>query len=1080
MSAALNARADTSAQSAGTVPDLSLSSLTSAFSTPGRALRVPSASSHTTATSSAPISTPSPPNVPSLSRRRGDEATPALKRLGLSSYEEEGEEAEADVLDTPGREKKWEDPATTPAAGRMKRTRSAGSKGGVNLTLRDQEKASGRIARCCPDCASGLGTSGLQDQASSAMQLMVDIGQHIDSLKKENFNIKLKVHFLEERLAQLAPDQIEAALKQNINLKIEVQQRGMELKKLRKLVLEQQRELERLQRGNGSQSRARELEEKLEEREREIRELRRRRAVGPNDGVLRELEARNAELEEELENVRGLLEENTEEMERLRDLVERRGDDSAEEDRSDRWRRRIEEVEDENEDLRTRIDELEELVTHGNDEKEDLADMVEALKLDIENLQRRREAESVERSQSRVQILEEREEREAVEEDLNAFRDKLAAAHIELQQKEDDLDMKDREIEEVVAEHKRIVETLDDEWRGEMDELRGQVEELKDVLEQKDGENRDLRMSLAEVENGMAELQDQTEIAVGHLQQESEEKDAEIEAANREIEKLGHQVYMLEEENERMKDASDRLREDEAVERERLEALASALKEKVAGLKAQLEEMHDLIDARDHDIATYRARSEELAQHVENLVQEVQRERAAREHLEADIARAEKEHDAALRAEQRALEAKESALQSALNDLARTQSILTQRENDLAQVQSALETLEAESKKLGETHTTARFSLQLEVDRLKRDLERLEDELSRARNELGDREGKGRERDGVIDKLHAENRELASQLAAQTQARLNVSQKLENTIESLKAAESEVVQFKTKIAELEQRLAKDQRSLLSAEAQYRDQLTERNTLLLTIYQYMDKILGVDKTPKKNGQAETKPFTNFGVFHDNLISRLKQLSEIQGLFDKRVKDAESKYAEKLSDMRKQLDFRWKQIDKFETSLKTVAEAKTSWRKKLSAREGEVEALKTTVSELQAQLVSIRKPGQGDSMEVRALAARANNAERRITNLQNQLLLSEERLTTMNQKTVTADSKWEVRVKEYETRLKKAEEAVKRERQGAKERVYELETQLKTLQRQLELENKRNQRLQEITESNGLNNRSPRPS
>ena len=110
---------------------------------------------------------------------------------------------------------------------------------------------------------------------------------------------------------------------------------------------------------------------------------------------------------------------------------------------------------------------------------------------------------------------------------------------------------------------------------------------------------------------------------------------------------------------------------------------------------------------------------------------------------------------------------------------------------------------------------------------------------------------------------------------------------------------------------------------------------------------------------------------------------------------------------------------------------------------------MEALKTTVSELQAQLVSIRKPGQGDSMEVRALAARANNAERRITNLQNQLLLSEEKLTTVNQKTVAADSKWEVRVKEYEARLKKAEEAVKRERQGAKERVFELETQLKSV-------------------------------
>jgi hypothetical protein len=47
---------------------------------------------------------------------------------------------------------------------------------------------------------------------------------------------------------------------------------------------------------------------------------------------------------------------------------------------------------------------------------------------------------------------------------------------------------------------------------------------------------------------------------------------------------------------------------------------------------------------------------------------------------------------------------------------------------------------------------------------------------------------------------------------------------------------------------VEQKLNKDQRSILPTENQYRDQLTERNTLLLTIYQYMDKILAADKSP----------------------------------------------------------------------------------------------------------------------------------------------------------------------------------------------------------------------------------------
>ena len=303
--------------------------------------------------------------------------------------------------------------------------------------------------------------------------------QHIDALKKENFNIKLKVHFLEERLAQLAPDQIDAALKQNINLKIEVQQRGMELKKLKKLVLELQRALDDLQRSGGAQSRARELEEQLQEREREVRELRRRRAVGPDDGALRELEARNAELEEELENVRTLLEENTEELERLRELAESRGDHSSQGD--GRMRRHIEELEGENEDLRARIDELEELATQRTDERDDVLDELETVKLELEDMQRRREAETLERSESRAQILEEREEREAVEEDLNAVRDKLAAAQIELQQKEDEIDMKNREIEEMVVEHRRIVDSVEDEWRGEVEEAKGQMEELRDV-----------------------------------------------------------------------------------------------------------------------------------------------------------------------------------------------------------------------------------------------------------------------------------------------------------------------------------------------------------------------------------------------------------------------------------------------------------------------------------------------------------------------------------------------------------------------------------------------------------------------
>ncbi|TDL18934.1 hypothetical protein BD410DRAFT_792731 [Rickenella mellea] len=1063
MSAALNLNTvnDASSQSLGRLEDLSLGSLPSMTLAPSKQ-RVASTSSGTTAPSSAPISTPSPPGM-SYTRRKSshnnanDLATPVGKRIAFSSFQinddgvVDGEDGE-DVLDTPGRERRF-DALETPAASRPsgKRTKSSGGKGSSNLTLRDQEK-------------------------------------HIDALKKENFNIKLKVHFLEERLAQLAPDQIDAALRQNINLKIEVQQRGLEMKRYKKLVLELERELERLQK---ARSRERELEEKLEERERELRELRRRGGAGPGmdreeETELMEVQLRNQELEErqgqlveELDDAKELLEENMDEIERLKEIIQRRPDGSGDESRSDaegggsgridRMKRKIAELEEANEDLRTRLEDQLEVVAQREDEKEELADALEGVQLELEDLHRKREAESLERSQSRAEILEEREEREAVEEDLNALRDRLAATAIELQQKEDEIEMKSREIDELIGEHDRIVEVVEQEWRGEVDEARNQVEELRDAIAERDAESKELRFTISELESNTNELHIKFEAALAHLEQESEDKDAEIENANREIERLSSRVYDLEEEIDRLREDGARLREDEAAERERLETLSAALKDKLATVKDELQQMTEMYDDAMQNIHAHRARQEELARHVEDLVAECRKERDAREKAEADLDGAESRYETDLRHERRTLEAKESALQSALSDLARAQALLTQRERDLADVQDAIRALESESKKAGESHTTDRFSLQLEVDRLRRDIERVEADLTRARRDAEDQEAKVRDKEGALDRLHSENRDLSTQLAAQTQARLNVSDKLDSAQTSLRNAESELASYRSRVEDLENRLSKDQRSLLSAESKYRDQLTERNTLLLTIYQYTDKILGVDKTSKN---AETKPFSNFGIFHDSLISRLKSLSQIQLTFDKKCKEAESRYTERILDLRKQLDSRWKQIDKFESSVKAMTETKLGWKRKFSSKEGELEALKTTNAELCAQLSNLKRPAQNESLEVKALQARAANAERRLTNAQNQLLATEEKMASMNQKTTAADNKWEARVKEYETRLKAAEERVKRERQGAKERVAELENTVKSLHRQIDLAKKRNEQLTDVVENNKI--------
>lgn len=260
-------------------------------------------------------------------------------------------------------------------------------------------------------------------------------------------------------------------------------------------------------------------------------------------------------------------------------------------------------------------------------------------------------------------------------------------------------------------------------------------------------------------------------------------------------------------------------------------------------VRAELQETTEVYESCRHELHQHKLLQEDLTRQISDLSDELEHITKSHQRVIDDLTR---KHEDELRKSARTLESKESTLQSTLNDLNRLQALLSQREEDLHDVQDALEGLEEERKRRGEVDTTARFSLQLELDRLKRDLERVEDELSRARKEIDDKEIKVRDKDSVIDKLSSENRDLAAQVAAHTQTKLNLTEKLDLVQGNLRKAESELEGYRSRMGDLEMRLSKDQRSLLNAENQYRDQLTERNTLLLTIYQYMDKILGVDK------------------------------------------------------------------------------------------------------------------------------------------------------------------------------------------------------------------------------------------
>jgi len=104
-------------------------------------------------------------------------------------------------------------------------------------------------------------------------------------LKKENFDLKLKITFYHQRLEKTQPEHIQAALNENVQLKVEWQTVRDELKRYKKLLRESTKTLDAVVRerdmlhsgmraGPNATKRERELEKRFAEQDRELSRLR--------------------------------------------------------------------------------------------------------------------------------------------------------------------------------------------------------------------------------------------------------------------------------------------------------------------------------------------------------------------------------------------------------------------------------------------------------------------------------------------------------------------------------------------------------------------------------------------------------------------------------------------------------------------------------------------------------------------------------------------------------------------------------------------------------------------------------------
>lgn len=111
---------------------------------------------------------------------------------------------------------------------------------------------------------------------------------------------------------------------------------------------------------------------------------------------------------------------------------------------------------------------------------------------------------------------------------------------------------------------------------------------------------------------------------------------------------------------------------------------------------------------------------------------------------------------------------------------------------------------------------------------------------------------------------------------------------------SNKSMRQTLSEWETKIAEMQKSRGSEQKALRQIEAQYKDQLSERNSLLATLWQRLGGIVGskwVDKVNAQGGGGDVAPSTNFPGFSRNVLQCVKVLEEVMVNFKLKCKNVE---------------------------------------------------------------------------------------------------------------------------------------------------------------------------------------------
>lgn len=659
----------------------------------------------------------------------GAEFTPLLKSATRNSVRRFGKENGTAVPNTPSFDRIDEGDMT--AMPRMDMSMYTGSRDQsyMNNTLPQVDTSSAASTPMALPPRRGGDKGPLQDGNQLSLREQENV---IDRIEKENFGLKLKIHFLEEALRKAGPGFSEAALKENTELKVDkvTMQRELhrykkhltttekDLESYRQQMVEFQEKAKRKYADGNLRAEMDKLRQTLEDREADIDHLQRQLEQSQKDtGNLEKLQDDVVDLEADLREKDRQVNEREDELEELKEKMEELKDKLDEADERDKKTQR-------------QIVGLEEKAQHS-EELEDAKDTIQDLEHNIRRLEEQAE-------QMKEKMEDALAQKERAEGDLEELQEEMSNKSVVTKGLSRQIEEKISRLQDELDQSSQEYATLEKELAETNQENETLKSTVKDLRKEKEGFDREGRSIASRAEELEADLLARTD-EKNLLQSRHEALTSESTTLQKEVTKLQRDVEDLE---QSLAEEREHALEIERDIRGQYRSEIDRLNDEISDLQAEVREKDNLYDndsekweTEKHNLESERDRAEEKAAGLQRTIERLRE-------AEGTLSNKESKLEEAIQSEAERHRSEEGVLTRQIDDL---QDALETRQNLLTTLRNELSTVRDELRQ-------AQIDFQTQSDRIAA----LEDEVEVLQTTLDEQQGSGHQ------ELESSKREISN------------------------------------------------------------------------------------------------------------------------------------------------------------------------------------------------------------------------------------------------------------------------------------------------------------------------------